>query len=197
MTPWRALLRLLPRLAVLLALLALSPSQVLSGVALPLSHPGAAPAATTAPIHVYDGPRQHARLSQSSIVATVDATVPGRQPSADQREPAVASDSRVAAEEGADVLATPTVENTKLQNVINDLYKGTTNPNRIGPGTTADAVRNELETGQPTGGTFHFEKAQQYSNALNSLLKGNLSDHDRLVAQSLLDDLQSSLGNTP
>lgn len=91
---------------------------------------------------------------------------------------------RLAAEDGSDVLATPTVENTKLQNVVNDLHKGTTNPSRVGTGTTADAVRNELETGEPTGGTFHFEKAQQYSTALSNLLKsGNLNDYDQLVAQ--------------
>lgn len=102
----------------------------------------------------------------------------------------------VAAEAG--VLATPTVESTKLQNVVNDLYKGTINPNRVGTGTTADAVRNELETGLPTGGTFHLEKAQQYSNALAKLLKsGNLGDRDRLVAQSLLDDLGSAQGGAP
>jgi hypothetical protein len=34
---------------------------------------------------------------------------------------------------------------------MNDLYKGTTNPNRVGSCTTADAIRNELRTGQPTG----------------------------------------------
>ncbi len=39
------------------------------------------------------------------------------------------------------VLPTPAVEDTKLQNVVNDLYKGATNPDRVGTGTTADAVR--------------------------------------------------------
>jgi hypothetical protein len=108
-------------------------------------------------------------------------------------------DASLAAEDGAsDVLATPQVENSKLQNVVNDLYKGTTNPNRVGTGTTADAVRSELETGEPTGGTFHFEKAAQYSTALSNLLKsGNLNPYDQLVARSLFEDLQSALGNRP
>ena len=105
----------------------------------------------------------------------------------------------VGAEAGAsDVLATPEVENTKLQNIVIDLYKGTTNPNRVGTGTTADAVRNELATGEPTGGTFHLQKATQYSTALGNLIKsGNLNPYDQLVAQSLLDDLQSALRSTP
>lgn len=97
-----------------------------------------------------------------------------------------------------DVLATPGVDNSSLQNIVNDLYKGTTNPYRIGNGTTADAVRAEEETGQPTGGVFHTMKAEQYSTALTKLLQsGNLSVGDSLVAQSLLNDLRNALGNRP
>jgi filamentous hemagglutinin len=97
-----------------------------------------------------------------------------------------------------DVLPTSEVENSKLQNIVNDLYKGTTNPNAVGNGATADAVRAEAETGEPTGGVFHTMKAEQYSTALNKLLQsGTLNSSDQLVAQSLLDDLQSALGNRP
>ena len=96
------------------------------------------------------------------------------------------------------VLPTPAVEDTKLQNVVNDLYKGATNPDRVGTGTTADAVRAEAETGLPTGGVFHAKKAEQYSNALKKLINGGtLSAHDQLVAQSLLDDLQAALAHRP
>jgi hypothetical protein len=100
------------------------------------------------------------------------------------------------AAKSADVLATPTVESSRLQNIVNDLYKGTTNPSRVGTGTTADAVRSELESGRPTGGYFHSIKAEQYTRALQKLLTpgGELSVRDRLVAQSLLDDLQGALG---
>jgi hypothetical protein len=45
----------------------------------------------------------------------------------------------------------PSVTDPNLQNIMNDLYKGTTNPNRVGSCTTADAICNELRTGQPTG----------------------------------------------
>lgn len=97
-----------------------------------------------------------------------------------------------------DILPKPDVTDPKLQNVVDDLYKGTTNPGRVGTGTTADAVRAEFESGQATAGKFHFQKAEQYSNALRSLLKkGNLGAQDRLVAQSLLDVLQNALKGKP
>jgi hypothetical protein len=90
----------------------------------------------------------------------------------------------------------PSVTNPKLSNIVNDLYKGARRPNPIGTGSTADAVRNELATGLPTHGRFHAQKAQEYSHALRNWLRNNpnASRRDRLVAQSLLDDLKSALG---
>ena len=84
----------------------------------------------------------------------------------------------------------------KLKNLVNDLYKGAKGPNPIGTGSTADAVRNELLTGLPTHGRFHSQKAQEYINALTKWLRNNpnASHQDRLVAQSLLDDLTAALG---
>jgi RHS repeat-associated protein len=101
--------------------------------------------------------------------------------------------------EAADTeLVTPQVENAKLQNIVNDLYRGTTNPNRVGTGTTADAVRNEIATGESTSGRFHIDKAMQYSTGLKKLLKsGTLNYHDQIVAQSLLNDLQNALRGEP
>jgi RHS repeat-associated protein len=89
----------------------------------------------------------------------------------------------------------PTVSNPKLQNIVNDLYKGTKNPNPVGNGTTTDAIRNELRTNQPTGGTFHFDKGRQYIRALNNWLKNNpgASAADRQAAVSLRDDLANAL----
>ena len=93
-------------------------------------------------------------------------------------------------------LPTPKVTNPKLKNLVDDLYKGAKGPNTIGTGSTADAVRNELKTGLPTHGRFHSQKAQEYSNALNKWLKKNpnASDYDKMIARSLLNDLQSALG---
>ena len=103
------------------------------------------------------------------------------------------------AERAADALPKPSVADTKLKNIVNDLYKGTTNPNRVGTGTTADAVRNERITGKPTQGIWHATKANEYSKGLRNWLQKNpsASARDRMVAQSLLDDLEDALRTTP
>lgn len=68
----------------------------------------------------------------------------------------------------AKVLPIPHVTNPKLANLVRDLYKGALTRNPIGTGSTADAVRNELKTRLPTGGTWHSDKARQYINALSN-----------------------------
>ncbi len=100
------------------------------------------------------------------------------------------------AAKAAEVLPKPVVDNPKLGNIVNDLYKGTTNPNRVGNGTTADAIRNEIATGQRTAGRFHSQKGLEYERALVNFLRRNPngSYRDRLTAQSLLDDLRSARG---
>ncbi|MEL7648774.1 MAG: pre-toxin TG domain-containing protein [Sedimentibacter sp.] len=65
----------------------------------------------------------------------------------------------------------PTVSNEKLKNIINDLYKGQGGANTIGNGTTMDAVRNEILTGQATNGKFHTSKLNDYVNALEKSLE--------------------------
>lgn len=97
------------------------------------------------------------------------------------------------------VLPTPSVGSTKLQNIVKDLYKGTVNPRRIGTGTTADALRYELRTGQRVFGKSHLQKAQNSLRGLENWLKANPNApyHDRLVARSLADDLLDALGRAP
>jgi hypothetical protein len=71
------------------------------------------------------------------------------------------------------------------------------NPNRAGTGTTADAIRYELATGRAVAGRFHSRKGQEYARALENWLRVNPDApyRDRIVAQSLLDDLRSALGS--
>jgi RHS repeat-associated protein len=98
-----------------------------------------------------------------------------------------------------EILSTPRVASGKLQNLLNDLYKGTTNPGRIGNGTTADAIRHELATGQSVGGVFHSDKGAQYANGLQNWLQKNptAAYGDRLAAQSVLNDLRNALRGKP
>ena len=107
--------------------------------------------------------------------------------------------STTAAKSVDDILPTPQVGSTKLQNLVNNLYKGTTNPNRVGNGTTMDAIRNEIATGVPTGGRMHTIKGQETLNGLNNwLLRNKDADYyDRLVAQSLADELSVLLRGAP
>jgi RHS repeat-associated protein len=90
----------------------------------------------------------------------------------------------------------PKVANAKLANLVKDLFKGAKTQNPIGTGSTADAVRNEILTGLPTAGKFHSQKAREYITALEKWMQKNAgADHrDKMVAQSLLDDLRSALG---
>ena len=96
---------------------------------------------------------------------------------------------------GSSVVPTPQVSSGGLKNIVNDLYKGTKNKNPIGDGTTSSAIRNERETGLPTNGTFHTKKGYQYIRALKRWLRENVdaSPSDKVVARSLLNDLQAAL----
>ncbi len=93
------------------------------------------------------------------------------------------------------VLPTPSVSHPKLQNIVNDLYGGTTNPQRVGNDTTMDAIRHELATGGAVHGRRHLGKGQNYANGLRNFLRRNpnASAHDRRVAQSLYDELQGAI----
>ncbi|MGL5867425.1 MAG: RHS repeat-associated core domain-containing protein, partial [Dermatophilaceae bacterium] len=102
-----------------------------------------------------------------------------------------------AANAADNVLPAPQVSSARLQNLVKDLYKGTANPNRVGNGTTMDALRNEILMGAPTGGRFHLTKGRDALRGLKNWLRRNpeASHHDRLVAQSLADELSSILGH--
>ena len=101
----------------------------------------------------------------------------------------------VAAKSVEGVLQTPSVSSVKLQNIVDNLYKGTTNPTRVGNGTTMDAIRNELVTGAPTGGRMHLTKGQESLRGLDNWLAKNPNAPfgDRLVGQSLADELRGVL----
>ncbi|MBA4689179.1 MAG: hypothetical protein H2184_18790 [Candidatus Galacturonibacter soehngenii] len=93
-----------------------------------------------------------------------------------------------------DIDVKPTVTNEKLKNIVNDLYKGQGGANTIGNGTTMDAVRNEILTGQPTNGKFHTSKLKDYVNALEKRLRaGDLNSNDEAVVKALLEDAKNAL----
>ena len=92
------------------------------------------------------------------------------------------------------ILATPIVQSAKLRNIVNNLYKETTNPLRIGDGTTMSAIRSELSSGQATNGVWHLTKGANEYRALTNWLARNPNGaySDRLVAKSLADELEGA-----
>ncbi|HEY4438570.1 MAG TPA: hypothetical protein VGN40_20655 [Lelliottia sp.] len=86
----------------------------------------------------------------------------------------------------------PNVQDENLSNIINDLYR----PNaKVGSGSTADAVRYEIATGEKVGGRGHVEKAETYSKALQDWLNKNpqASANDKAAAENVLKDMQNAL----
>jgi len=90
----------------------------------------------------------------------------------------------------------PEVSDPKLHNIVDNLYKGASNPQRVGDGTTADAVRHERQTGEATHGRSHIQKAQDSLRGLENWLHRNpeAPASDRLTAQRETVNLRNALG---
>lgn len=89
----------------------------------------------------------------------------------------------------------PQVEDAKLRNYIDNLFKGTHHPHRVGDGTTMDAIRAELQSGLPTQGKMHLIKGRETLRGLENWLRRNpeASASDRQVAQSMVTELKDAL----
>ncbi|KAB2717750.1 type IV secretion protein Rhs [Brucella intermedia] len=89
----------------------------------------------------------------------------------------------------------PIVGDPKLQNLMDNIYKGTNNPNRVGDGTLADAVRYEKATGGTVGGRTHTIKAEETIRGLQNWLDRNphALQVDRQEAITQIQNLQKAL----
>jgi hypothetical protein len=85
----------------------------------------------------------------------------------------------------------PKVSNEQLGRYLKALYK----PTDRSPGGTAEALRQEAATGEPTAGKFHDVKGVSIKNGLTNLLeRGDLKKlSDVSTARVTLQDLSSSL----
>ncbi|MBM7327375.1 hypothetical protein JS562_30380, partial [Agrobacterium sp. S2] len=90
----------------------------------------------------------------------------------------------------------PVVGDPKLQNLMDNIYKGTRNPNRVGDGTLADAVRHERVTGGTVGGRTHTIKAEETIVGLQNWLDRNphALQVDRQEAITQIQNLKNALG---
>jgi hypothetical protein len=65
------------------------------------------------------------------------------------------------------------VRHWRLRNIVDQLWKGSTNPDRVGDGTTMDAARWEIRSGQLTHGHDHIAKSRDMLNGLDKWLRAN------------------------
>ena len=90
------------------------------------------------------------------------------------------------------VMEKPAVSDKSLASLVDDLYR----PNAtVGSGSTAAAVRQELATGQPIGGVFHSQQAQDSIVALQKWLDRNPTARpgDRAAAENIILDMGNAL----
>jgi hypothetical protein len=82
-------------------------------------------------------------------------------------------------------MSKPSVEDAQLQNLMNGLYR----PNaKISSGSTADAIRHELATGEAVGGRLHLQKGADSIRALEKWLGNNPNARpgDRAAAEDVI-----------
>jgi len=64
----------------------------------------------------------------------------------------------------------------------------------VGNGSTADAIRHELKTGELLSPKGHFQKGIEMRNGLmKDIRSGRLNGADTGIARSLVKDLQNAL----
>ncbi|MEZ9187695.1 hypothetical protein AB4158_26705, partial [Vibrio splendidus] len=91
-------------------------------------------------------------------------------------------------------MSKPSVNNPQLKKIVDGLYR----PNaKVGSGSTADAIRHELSTGQAVGGRFHSQKGADSIRALEKWSGNNpkASPGDRAAAENIVSDLRNALGH--
>jgi hypothetical protein len=87
----------------------------------------------------------------------------------------------------------PYVVDPVLQGIVEDLYRPFA---KIGSGSTADAIRLELETSGKVRGKRHIQKGEDYMACLENWWKNNptASRGDRAAVENIYLDLKDALG---
>ena len=104
----------------------------------------------------------------------------------------------VAEEQAYDISVKPTVTHPGMVNAVNDIYRGQLPSKKskamIGNGTTMDAARHEIKTGEKVGGRDHVGKSKEMVSRLNNILSmKDVPERDRFVAEALIRDLQNAI----
>ncbi|MBQ7075835.1 MAG: hypothetical protein IJM94_03430, partial [Clostridia bacterium] len=84
------------------------------------------------------------------------------------------------------------VSNSKLKNTIKEMYRPGA---KVGDGGLADAIRHEIKTGSFVGGKSHIQKGSERLRNLEKILKKEtLTEQEREIVESLIEDLKRALG---
>ena len=78
----------------------------------------------------------------------------------------------------------------EARRIINELYREGAN---VGDGGTADAIREELATGNSVGGRSHIQKGRERLRQIERILQRNPDHPDRALLERLRDDLRDAL----
>lgn len=85
----------------------------------------------------------------------------------------------------------PQVADARMKNIVGDLFRPGA---KVGNGSTADAVRHELRTGELVGGRGHLIKAQEVLTRLrNHMSDAAATPADKGTAKILAQDLLNAL----
>ena len=85
------------------------------------------------------------------------------------------------------------VSNTKLQSIIDEIYKAQGKKGQIGNGTTMDAIMNERKTGKATKDSFHSKKARNAIRALDNIRDRKMTIYDKKIIRALRESLRKAL----
>ena len=90
-------------------------------------------------------------------------------------------------------MSKPHVTDSNLAGIVDDIYRPGA---KVGSGSTGDAIRHELATGESVGGAFHSQKGEDSIRALEKWLKNNptASPGDKAAAENIILDLKEALG---
>ena len=83
------------------------------------------------------------------------------------------------------------VENNKLRNITARMYRENA---EVASGSTADAIRHEIRTGELLSPSGHIQKGVEMRSALSKLIdSGRLSQSDQNIARWMRRDIQDAL----
>ena len=77
------------------------------------------------------------------------------------------------------------------RNLIKELYRTGA---EVGDGGTADAIRQEMASGEPVRGRSHIQKGRERLRQIDKIIERNPTHPDRELLERLADDLREAPG---